>query len=91
MPRSFNTAGPCRLEDDYMLPPSVRLPHILPLIDAKKYFILHAPRQTGKTTALLALAAELTASGRYVAVLMSMEVGAPFEDDPGTAENAILW
>ncbi len=51
---------------------------------------LHAPRQVGKTTALLALAAELTTAGRYVAVLVSMEVGAPFGDDPGVAENAIL-
>ncbi|RIL09134.1 hypothetical protein DCC79_11920, partial [bacterium] len=79
MPRSFNTAGPCRPEDDYMLPASVRLPAVRPLIDAKKYFVLHAARQTGKTTALLALAAELTAAGRYVAALVSMEVGAPFE------------
>ncbi len=90
MPRSFNTAGPCRADIDYMLPPRVRLPSVRPLIDDQRYFVLHAPRQTGKTTALLSLAAELTASGEYVAVLMSMEVGVPFEDDPGAAENAIL-
>jgi hypothetical protein len=90
MSRSFNTAGPCRPEDDYMLPPTDRLPDVMRLIEAKKYFIVHAPRQTGKTTALLALAAELTASGRYVASLVSVEVGAPFDDDPGKAEGAIL-
>ncbi|MCE7938580.1 MAG: ATP-binding protein, partial [Chloroflexi bacterium CFX6] len=79
MPRSFNTAGPCRPDIDYMLPASVRLPGVRPLIDDQRYFVLHAARQTGKTTALLALAAELTAAGRYVAALVSMEVGAPFE------------
>lgn len=90
MPRSFNTAGPCRADIDYMLPPTARLPHVMPLIEEQRYFVLHAARQTGKTTALLALAAELTASGRYVSALVSMEVGAPFDNDPGMAEGAIL-
>jgi len=44
----------------------------------------------GKTTGLLALAQELTASGRYVAALVSMEVGAPFPGEPGQAEAVIL-
>ncbi len=88
--RHFNTAGPCVPETDYMLPPSARLPGVIDLIDQRKYFVLHAPRQVGKTTALLALAAELTASGRYLAVLVSMEVGSAFPNDPGAAEGAIL-
>ncbi len=90
MPRTFNTAGPCRAEDHYMLPPSKRIPEVAGFVAQKHYFVLHAPRQTGKTTALLALAEELTAAGEYVAVLMSMEVGAPFRSDPGAAEAAIL-
>lgn len=90
MPRSFNTAGPCRAEDHYMLSPTARLPQVMGLVGQKLYFDLHAPRQTGKTTALLGLAEELTASGRYVAALLSMEVGAPFGDDPGAAEVAML-
>jgi type II secretory pathway predicted ATPase ExeA len=52
--------------------------------------VLHAPRQTGKTTAMLNLAQELTASGRYTAALLSVEVGAPFSAEPGAAETAIL-
>ncbi len=39
---------------------------------------------------MLTLAQELTASGRYVAVLVSAEVGAPFRHDIGQAERAIL-
>ena len=53
----FNTAGPVNPEDHYYLPPLARLhlDELLMLIQQKKYFILHAPRQTGKTSALLAL------------------------------------
>jgi type II secretory pathway predicted ATPase ExeA len=90
MTRFFNTAGPCNPDDHYMLPVMARLPQVMGLIERKNYFVLHAPRQTGKTTALLTLAQELTKSGHYTAVLVSMEVGAPFEDDPGVAEDAIL-
>ncbi|OBQ32417.1 MAG: CyrO, partial [Anabaena sp. CRKS33] len=49
-----------------------------------------APRQTGKTTAMLALAQQLTATGRYAAVMVSVEVGSAFNHDPGAAELAIL-
>jgi hypothetical protein len=73
-----------------MLPAATRWPQSVRLIEQQAYFVLHALRQTGKTTALLALARELTASGCYVAALLSMEVGAPFSDDPGQAEATIL-
>jgi type II secretory pathway predicted ATPase ExeA len=73
-----------------MLPPTVRLPNLGRLIAQESYFVIHAPRQTGKTTAMLALAKQLTESGNYAAVMVSAEVGAPFSDDPGTAELAIL-
>ncbi len=88
--RFFNTAGPCVAEDHYMLPASARLPGVRKLIDRKGYFVLHAPRQSGKTTTVLELARELTAGGTYAAVVVSAEVGAPFQDDPGAAERAIL-
>ncbi|MCX4241211.1 ATP-binding protein [Paraliomyxa miuraensis] len=90
MPRWFNIAGPCNAERHYMLPVMRRLPKVRRLIDQESYFVLHAPRQVGKTTALLTLAHELTSEGRYVAVLLSMEVGAGFLDDTGAAELAIL-
>jgi len=53
----FNTAGPVNCDDHYCLPPLSRfdLEEILMLIAQKKYFVLHAPRQTGKTSFLLAL------------------------------------
>ena len=88
--RFFNTAGPCVAEDHYMLPASERLPGVRRLIDRKGYFVLHAPRQSGKTTTVLELARELTAEGTYASVVVSAEVGAPFPNDPDAAERAIL-
>ncbi len=90
MPRWFNTAGPCKADIHYMLPASDRFPDLTRLIAQQNYFVLHAPRQTGKTTAMLALAKELTESGQYVAIMVSAEVGAAFRDDPGKAELAML-
>lgn len=88
--RFFNTAGPCVPERHYMLPASRRLPGVLELIERQAYFVLHAPRQSGKTTAVMELARKLTAFERFVSVVVSMEVGAPFSDDPGRAEASIL-
>lgn len=90
MTRFFNTAGPCKPDIHFVLSPTRRLPEVRMLIDRQSYFVLHAPRQAGKTTALLALAAELTAEGRYAAAVVSAETGAPFGDDPGAAEGALL-
>lgn len=45
------------------------------------YFVLHVPRQVGKTTALLSLGAELTREGRYTAALVSMEGGSAFPSE----------
>lgn len=55
MPRTFNTAGLCFPEDHYMIDPIKRLGDVINLIRSKKYFVIHAPRQTGKTTAMRAL------------------------------------
>jgi hypothetical protein len=43
------------------------------LIDDMQYFLIHAPRQTGKTTFLHALAHRLNKEGKYVAVVCSLE------------------
>jgi hypothetical protein len=90
MSKWFNTAGPCKADIHYMLPPLARLPELPALIEQQNYFVIHAPRQVGKTTAMLALAQELTESGQYTAVMLSVEVGAPFPNEPEKAERAIL-
>ncbi|MDR3203530.1 MAG: hypothetical protein LBV23_02125 [Deltaproteobacteria bacterium] len=50
--KQFNTAGPCVPEKHYLLPVLPRLPEVDDLIEDEYYFILHAPRQSGKTTFL---------------------------------------
>ncbi len=86
----FNVSGPCRPGDHYMLPPLRRIPTVRGLVDNKAYFVLRAPRQVGKTTALLTMAQALTSEGKYVAAMLSMETGAPFGQEVGLAEGAIL-
>ena len=55
--RTFNTAGPVRADRHYQIAPLARidLEEVLGLTRDEKYFVLHAPRQAGKTSALLAL------------------------------------
>lgn len=90
MSRWFNTAGPCQPEKNYMLPSLERLPDLGRLIEQEGYFVIHAPRQTGKTTAMLTLAQQLTAQGKYAALMVSAEVGAAYSQFPEKAEKAIL-
>lgn len=63
MTHFFNTEGPCRPEWHYMISPPARLPEVGRLIRDGRYFILHAPRQSGKTTLIATLSADLRAQG----------------------------
>jgi len=90
MLRHFNTAGPNNLELHYTVPAAARLPAARELIDQQGYFVVHAPRQTGKTTTLRALAKELTAEGRYAALHFTCEEASVAGDDYGAAMRAIL-
>jgi hypothetical protein len=90
MSRWFNTAGPCQVEDHYTLSPMSRLPQVARLIAQRNYFVIHAPRQIGKTTAMLSLAEQLTLSGKYVAALVSAEAAQAYGQDINGAELALL-
>jgi hypothetical protein len=73
-----------------MLPPEPRLPGARILVEQGQYFVVHAPRQTGKTTTLAALARDITADGQQVALLFSCERARIYDDDPGAASREIL-
>ena len=92
--RRFNTEGPVRLDDHYAIPPLERvdLEELLGLIQAKRYFVLHAPRQTGKTSALLALRDLLNSgeAGEFRCVDVNVEVGQVARDDTAEGMRAIL-
>ena len=92
--RSFNTEGPVVSEMHYCIPPLERidLEHVLNLVRGRKYFILHAPRQTGKTSVLLALQDLLNSGtvGDYRCVYVNLEGGQTAKHDVGEAMPAIL-
>ncbi|MBV8479282.1 MAG: AAA family ATPase [Actinobacteria bacterium] len=90
MPRYFNTGGTCRPDVHYMIPAVGRLPEARGLVERGAYFVIHAPRQTGKTTTIRALAAELCASGAYAALAFSCEAGSAAGDDYAAAQTGIL-
>lgn len=73
-----------------MLPAQERLPGAHALIDEGLYFVVHAPRQTGKTTTLEALAAALSAVGDRVAIYVSCESAQVVGDDYAAAEDIVL-
>ncbi len=84
MKRRFNTAGPCIPGKHYMLPALDRMPEIRELVAGEQYFVIHAPRQTGKTTALRALCRELDDAGETAALYCTLEALQGM-DDPATA------
>jgi len=90
MSRSFNVAGPNKTEIHYTLDPESRLPELRRLIDQQNYFVVHAPRQSGKTTVLETMARKLTAEGRYTAIRFSIEASRPFSHNVIEAIKAII-
>ncbi|MGB0384364.1 MAG: AAA-like domain-containing protein [Ardenticatenaceae bacterium] len=90
--RFFNTAGPVKGEDHYCLPPLERfdLFEIEMLIAQKKYFVLHAPRQTGKTSYLLALSDHLNEQGKYNCLYFNVEGAQTARENVAEGMQAIL-
>jgi hypothetical protein len=71
----------------YMLPPEVRLSgaDLERFVNKELYWVLHAPRQTGKTSFLMSWMRELNASQQVVACYVSVERCQGIEE----VENAI--
>ncbi len=90
MTRFFNIAGPNRLHLHYTLPVLARIPDMSALVAQESWFILHAPRQSGKATAMRALAAELTSSGNYAALCTTCEAGEPLGADRARVERILV-
>ena len=92
--RFFNTEGPVVASRHYCIPPLERvdLDGLLELIGQQRYFVLHAPRQTGKTSALLALRDLLNGgtAGAYRCVYVNVEAAQAAREDVGRAMRVIL-
>jgi hypothetical protein len=81
-PRFFNTTGPCFPGRHYMLPAAERLlnSQLARYIGDELYWVLHAPRQTGKTTFLLSWMHEINASRYAVACYVTIETCQGIDD-----------
>ena len=92
--RFFNTEGPVVAAKHYCIPPLARIDRaeVLRHIATERYFVLHAPRQTGKSSALLALRDLLNTGevGSYRCVYVNVEVGQAARENVGEAMRAIL-
>ena len=75
MQKHFNTAGPIQPENHYHIDLLHRLDweEVQHLIETGKYFVLHAPRQTGKTSTLLAMTEALNEAGVYKTLYVNIE------------------
>ena len=90
--RFFNTSGPVVPADHYCIPPLGRVnrDELCTLVRNKRYFVLHAPRQTGKTSVLLALRDLLNsgAVGDYRCVYFNVQAGQAAREDTTRAMRA---
>ena len=89
MKKYFNIAGPCNPDEHYMLPSDLRCRGTAELIEHGQYFVIHAARQTGKTTLLLDLVKQLNDEERYYALYCSLESVQQI-DDPKEGIPAIV-
>jgi len=73
--RFFNTTGPCNPQDHYMLPPEERLigAQLNRYIKDKLYWVLYAPRQTGKTTFLQSWMRKINSGSEALACYVTVE------------------
>ena len=92
MEKFFNTAGPIKPNLHYYVDGQKRwnFQSVLSLIEQEKYFILHAPRQTGKTSALLSLVDYLNTSGQYEALYANIEASQAAREDVSRGIKAVL-
>ena len=92
MQKHFNTAGPNKPELHYELDPLARidLASVLDLIAQQRYFVLHAPRQTGKTTCLLAMRDYLNSQNDYAALYINIEGAQAARNDVASAAQVLV-
>lgn len=92
MEKFFNTAGPNQPDIHYTLLPKDRVDWdaLDGLIAARKYFILHAPRQTGKTSLLINLMHFINAQGHYRALYVNIEAAQAARNDAVAATASMV-
>ena len=88
MKKFFNTAGACVPEKHYML--TNDFTDLNKLIDNERYFILHSPRQTGKTTLMLQLMEHINKQDQYIALYINVEIAQAWRNNVIEVNNTII-
>jgi len=86
----FNTVGITLPDKHYFLPHRLDWNQLTNFIDKEYYFILHAPRQSGKTTAIIEFVNYFNQQDRYTALYLSTEPAHHEGTDVKQAIKAIL-
>jgi hypothetical protein len=73
MGKQFNVAGPCFADRHYMIEAAERLKSVERLIEEEHYFVIHAARQSGKTTYLQDLERRLNGEKKYYTLYCTFE------------------
>ncbi|MBS0626954.1 MAG: AAA-like domain-containing protein [Verrucomicrobia bacterium] len=88
--RFFNTVGAINPQDHYFIPHRLNWDQLTDFIEKKYYFILHAPRQSGKTTAIIEFVKHLNQKNDYKALYLSTEPAHSSFNDVKESVRAIL-
>jgi hypothetical protein len=86
----FNIAGPVIPGRHYFLPQRLDIQKIDELISRNYYFILHAPRQTGKTSAIFQLVQHLREGNQYTPLYVNVENAQAARGDAKAGIQTIL-
>jgi hypothetical protein len=88
--RYFNTTGPIRTDEHYFIPQRLDWDEVIEMVDRKQYFVLHAPRQSGKTTVIEEYVDQMNAQGKYDALYINVEPAQAARDNVKEALICIL-
>ncbi len=86
--KTFCIAGPIIPTDHYFIPHRLNWNKLDQFLDNKYYFLLHAPRQSGKTTAVLEYARHLNSGNKYTALYLTTE---PAHVAKNNIERTVYW
>ncbi len=86
----FCIAGPIDPKFHYFISQRLDWKELHRLIQNREYFVLHAPRQSGKTTAILEFCRELNKEGFYNALYINVESAQAVREDVKEGLRAIL-
>jgi hypothetical protein len=90
MRKFFNTSGPCKRERHYLVERPLNTASLKQLVEDEKYFVHHAPRQTGKSTLLIDFCHRLNEEGVYTALYINVEGAQTTRNDVERCLKAIL-